>query len=400
MADKEAARKSGKFLAVCLTPDVCKTPVGNTLVPVPYPITANLSNSRSTSPNVRFGGKQAFILDQSTVSNVKGDEAGTAGGVKSGVNRSKVKPIKGSSSVRINNKPVIRHGDPCEMNNGNTVGRIIYQGSGKQAFGSFNPPVKPETPAEEQAKVEKKGLWSRISDGVHTALDVAGFVPGLGAIPDLANAALYGLEGNAPLAGLSAVAAVPGIGDGIKAGSMVVKGGKQVLKQAEKELVVQSVKKTEQEIALSLIEKKAAKKTAEKTGGNAVRKAEEEAIEKTASKETAEAAAGKESKDGIRESSGKKKYHRNKSERRKALKRDADDPNSKLTKEQREFIKEHDGHKVPVDCEVAHEKPLYTKKTTAGKKELDIADNMQTIPKSTHKANHRPCGITYHDYPR
>jgi hypothetical protein len=40
-------------------------------------------------------------------------------------------------------------------------------------------------------------------------LDVLGFVPGLGAIPDLINAGIYAAEGDAVNAGLSAVAAIP-----------------------------------------------------------------------------------------------------------------------------------------------------------------------------------------------
>ncbi|WP_218068022.1 PAAR-like domain-containing protein [Candidatus Thiosymbion oneisti] len=42
MADQEGARKSGEFIAVSLTPDVCLTPAGATLVPVPYMIVADL----------------------------------------------------------------------------------------------------------------------------------------------------------------------------------------------------------------------------------------------------------------------------------------------------------------------------------------------------------------------
>lgn len=65
MADQEGARKSGKFIAVSLTPDVCKTPVGGTVVPVPYMIKADLSDSFITSPNVRFGGDPVFLHDKS-----------------------------------------------------------------------------------------------------------------------------------------------------------------------------------------------------------------------------------------------------------------------------------------------------------------------------------------------
>ena len=253
MASNKGACKESQFLAVCTTPDVCKTPVGNTVVPIPYPITANLNDSMSASSNVNFGGAQAYKHDKSKVSKVTGDEPGTAGGVKSGTNRSIVETVEGSGSFQVNNKPAVRHGDSCKMNNGNTMGKVICQappGVAAGCGGSTNPPVTPETPQEEKAAQEKK------------------------------------------------------------------------------------------------------------------------------------------------------KYNRNMSERRKALQRDAADPDSKLTKEQRDFIKENNGHRVPKDCEVAHGKPLYTKNTIEGKKALDTSDNMKTIPKTEHRGNHRPCGITYHDYPR
>jgi hypothetical protein len=75
-----------------------------------------------------------------------------------------------------------------------------------------------------------------VLDGVQLALDVAGFVPGFGAIPDLANAAISALRGDWAGAGMSVLAAVPGIGDaaaaakfarkGLKVANTVNKGGK------------------------------------------------------------------------------------------------------------------------------------------------------------------------------
>ncbi len=53
------------------------------------------------------------------------------------------------------------------------------------------------------------------SDVIHGVLDVAGFIPGVGAVADLANAGLYAAEGNWLEAGLSLASAVPGIGDTI-----------------------------------------------------------------------------------------------------------------------------------------------------------------------------------------
>lgn len=68
------------------------------------------------------------------------------------------------------------------------------------------------------------GFWSAASGWVHGALDVAGFVPGLGAIPDLLNAGIYAAEGDMGNAAMSAVAAVPAFGDAAKGASLAVRG--------------------------------------------------------------------------------------------------------------------------------------------------------------------------------
>ncbi len=107
----------------------------------------------------------------------------------------------------------------------------------------------------------------------------------------------------------------------------------------------------------------------------------------------------------------KEKYSRSKAERKKALERDANDPNSDLTPEARDYIKKHKGKKVPdkkynedyegdVDYAVHHEKPLHTEKTIEGKKGKDVVGNMETIPKNDHIDTHRKCGDSFHDYPR
>lgn len=53
------------------------------------------------------------------------------------------------------------------------------------------------------------------SDVIHGVLDVAGFIPGVGAVADLANAGLYAAEGNWLDAASSLASAIPGIGDTI-----------------------------------------------------------------------------------------------------------------------------------------------------------------------------------------
>lgn len=65
-----------------------------------------------------------------------------------------------------------------------------------------------------------------VLDGIQTALDVAGFVPGLGAIPDLLNAGISALRGDWVNAGMCVLAAVPGVGDVAAAGKLAYKGTK------------------------------------------------------------------------------------------------------------------------------------------------------------------------------
>ena len=111
-----AARKNSIFIAVSLLPDVCKTPVGSAMVPVPYPIVGDLSNSVQVAKHVRFNGDPVFLLSDSLVTTVTGNEPGTGGGIKSGVNRGKVRATSSSKTVRVEKKYVVRHGDECEMN--------------------------------------------------------------------------------------------------------------------------------------------------------------------------------------------------------------------------------------------------------------------------------------------
>lgn len=164
MADKLGARQDSSFKAISTAPDICKTPMGNTVVPIPYPIVSDLSQSIQTVPKVRFNGKPCYVLDQSIVPTCTGDEPGTAMGVRSGTNKGKTEPKSGSSSVRAGKKKVVRERDTCTMNNGNTNGIFVTQPSpgckcskGKPTKDT-NPPPKDETKKEKTFK-EKLGEW-------------------------------------------------------------------------------------------------------------------------------------------------------------------------------------------------------------------------------------------------
>ncbi|UXU85752.1 DUF4150 domain-containing protein [Burkholderia sp. S-53] len=125
MSNKVAVRQCGTFKAIGNTPDVCKTPMGCATPPVPYPVIADLGASTGVTSNVRFNGKPACVLDRSVVPNCTGDEAGSAMGVKSGTVGGEVKPTRGSGTVKIGGKAVVRDGDPCTMNNGNCTGIFL-----------------------------------------------------------------------------------------------------------------------------------------------------------------------------------------------------------------------------------------------------------------------------------
>src|SRR5690242_1941181 len=94
------ARKDSRFYAVSTSPDVCLTPRGGAMVPVPYNIYVNLEPSEKCTPSVQFNKKPVFVWDHSLAPTVKGDEPGTGGGIKSGVNVGKVWADGASRNVR------------------------------------------------------------------------------------------------------------------------------------------------------------------------------------------------------------------------------------------------------------------------------------------------------------
>lgn len=87
-------------------PDVCKTPSPGGPVPVPYTNVAMLNQAVKTSTKVKFVGK-AVVTRKSEVPMSSGDEAGTAGGVVSGVIMNKLTFKAGSSKVKVQGQPCI-----------------------------------------------------------------------------------------------------------------------------------------------------------------------------------------------------------------------------------------------------------------------------------------------------
>lgn len=126
------ARKRGtNATIICMAPDVCKTPIGNAVVPLPYMIVSRLDWAKMTVPKVKITNKEAFTMASRT-DKVVGDEPGSIGGIKSNVNRGWCRPIANHCTVLIGGRELIQNDNLYEMNcagpngPGNTIGRLLY----------------------------------------------------------------------------------------------------------------------------------------------------------------------------------------------------------------------------------------------------------------------------------
>ncbi len=120
---------------VSLSPDVCLTPVGSSVVPIPYPVVDYCGHDRNYTSSVRFTGYRAMVM-RSCTTHVHGDAPGTKKGVKSGTVESICEPIGHASQVKAEGSHVIRHLDRFWMNNKNTQGEAIFVKNTK----TFDPP--------------------------------------------------------------------------------------------------------------------------------------------------------------------------------------------------------------------------------------------------------------------
>lgn len=93
----------------CLgAPDVCKVPAAPSPIPTPFPNTAMVANATSTSTKVLIENMDAVVLTSKIPSSL-GDQAGSAGGVVSGLVGGEVAFRKGSSKVFVEGKPIVVH---------------------------------------------------------------------------------------------------------------------------------------------------------------------------------------------------------------------------------------------------------------------------------------------------
>lgn len=110
---------------------------------------------------------------------------------------------------------------------------------------------------------EKELTFNDIVDGIQLTLDLAGFAPGVGAFPDIANAAIYALRGKWTDAGLSIIAAVPLVGDAA-AGIKIARKGVTYAAQTKKLQTLKSAIKNRD--ASFFVDKNISRRQLEKNG--------------------------------------------------------------------------------------------------------------------------------------
>ena len=149
---REGLRDTDEARIVSLSPDVCLTPIGSSVVPIPYPVVDFCGHDTNYTPSVRFTGKKAMVM-RSCTSHVHGDAAGVRKGVKSGTVGSICEPIGHADQVRAEGSHVIRHLDEFWMNNRNTKGEAVFV-RGTQTF----------APPQDDDPVPGSLRWSGDSD--------------------------------------------------------------------------------------------------------------------------------------------------------------------------------------------------------------------------------------------
>lgn len=134
--------------------------------------------------------------------------------------------INGKDDYLIKGEPALLKSSYCRCKWG---GIITVTNDGQIETGPADL-SKESALTEQEMKIDAKEKLSvkpeSVLDGIQLALDAAGFVPGVGAIPDLLNASISAIRGDWVAAGLSVLAAVPIIGDAATAAKYAQKGVK------------------------------------------------------------------------------------------------------------------------------------------------------------------------------
>ena len=160
------------------------------------------------------------------------------------------------------------------------VDETIYQPILEPVVSDINKYIYKPLANKTDAWLDKYGEW------VHNALDVVGFIPGVGDIADGLNGLVYLAEGRYIEAGISLVSMIPLVGDLGKVGKWGVKLGEEVIEEAAEKAAKEILEETIEE-GMEAVTEKVAKEAAEEL----VTETGEEILEQSA-KEIAEVNSG------------------------------------------------------------------------------------------------------------
>lgn len=119
--DLTLAHKGSNGTAIATIPDVCKTPSPGGPVPLPYPNIARSADLAKGTTTIKADGGNMCANKGSELARSTGDEAGTAGGVKSSTFIKEATWMLYSFDVMLEGKNACRLTDKLFMNHQNTV---------------------------------------------------------------------------------------------------------------------------------------------------------------------------------------------------------------------------------------------------------------------------------------
>lgn len=119
-ANGQGITNKGSGAVVVSGPDVCLTPAGPSVVPIPYVNIAKSSTLADGTKTVKIDGNMGAI-DGCCYSSSTGDEPGSCKGVGSGTTGGKAEFINFSFDVKIEGKGACRNADPMTQNNKNAM---------------------------------------------------------------------------------------------------------------------------------------------------------------------------------------------------------------------------------------------------------------------------------------
>lgn len=119
-ANGQGLTNKGSGAVVVSGPDVCLTPMGNSVVPIPYTNTAKSSTLAEGTTSVKVDGNMAAV-EGCCYKTSTGDEPGNKKGVGSGTVCDKAEFINSSFDIKIEGKGACRNSDPMTQNNKNAM---------------------------------------------------------------------------------------------------------------------------------------------------------------------------------------------------------------------------------------------------------------------------------------